>query len=244
VGRRFQREGASARKGQFILSHFTDFPMHKLTLSLLAAATLTFASCSDLKKTDDKDTLSDATQDTAVVARTGKTAADVATNAADAIDSTASKAGSAISNAFDITKAKLSDVKFPEVNLPGVTVRGNEDYQVYGVDEKVLFDTDKATVKASAAEALKQIGTSINQRYAGKDVRVLGFADSRGDKSYNRDLSKQRADAVKNYLITTDKLAADHVSTEAFGEEQPVASNATAAGRQENRRVEIAVKVR
>jgi outer membrane protein OmpA-like peptidoglycan-associated protein len=218
--------------------------MNKLTLGLLAAATLTFASCNDLKKSDDKDTLSDATQDTAVVARTGKTAADVATNAADAVDSAASKAGSAIGNAFDLTKAKLSDVKFPEVNLPGVTVRGNSDYQVYGVDEKVLFDTDKATVKPSAADALKQITASINQRYAGKDVRILGFADSRGDKSYNRDLSKQRADAVKNYLITTNKMPADRISTEAFGEEQPVATNATPAGRQENRRVEIAVKVK
>jgi outer membrane protein OmpA-like peptidoglycan-associated protein len=219
--------------------------MTKFPLAILAAATLTLASsCNDLKKTDEKNSLSDATQDTAVVARTGNTAADVATNAADAVDGAASKAGSAISNAFDLTKAKLADVKFPEVNLPGVTVRGNDDYQVYGVDEKVLFDTDKATVKPTAADALKQITASINQRYAGKDVRILGFADSRGDKSYNRDLSKQRAEAVKNYLVATNKMPADRVSTEAFGEEQPAASNATAAGRQENRRVEIAVKVK
>ncbi|RZK20293.1 MAG: OmpA family protein [Hymenobacter sp.] len=218
--------------------------MNKPVLALLAAATFSFASCSDLKKTDEKNTLGEATADTAVMARTGKTAGDVAANAANKVDSAASKAGSAISNAFDMTKAKLSDVKFPEINLPGVTVRGNEDYQIYGVDEKVLFDTDKAAVKPGAAEALKQISASINQRYAGKDVRVLGFADSRGDKSYNRALSKERADAVKNYLVATNKLPADHVSTEAFGEEAPVASNATAAGRQENRRVEIAVKVR
>ena len=218
--------------------------MNKPFLAVLAAATFSLASCNDLKKSDDKNSLSDATADTAVVARTGNTPGQVAANAADKVDSAASKAGAAISNAFDMTKAKLADVKFPEVNLPGVTVRGNEDYQVYGLDEKVLFDTDKAAVKPSAAEALKQITASINQRYPGKDVRVLGFADSRGDKSYNRDLSKQRAEAVKNYLVATNKLPADHVSTEAFGEEAPVASNATAAGRQENRRVEIAVKVR
>jgi outer membrane protein OmpA-like peptidoglycan-associated protein len=219
--------------------------MNKPTLLLLSAAMLTFAAgCSDLKKSDDKTTLGDATQDTAVVARTGQTAGDVAANAANAVDSAATKAGSAVSNAFDMTKAKLADVKFPEVNLPGVTVRGNDDYQVYGVDEKVLFDTDKAAVKPSAAEALKQISASITKRYAGKDVRILGFADARGDKSYNRDLSKQRAEAVKNYLVATNKMPADRVSTEAFGEEQPVASNATAAGRQENRRVEIAVKVK
>ena len=219
--------------------------MTKFTFSLLAAATLTLAAgCNDLKKSDEKNTLSDATADTAVVARTGKTPGEVAAGAANAVDSAASKAGTAISNAFDMTKAKLSDVKFPEVNLPGVTVRGNEDYQVYGLDEKILFDTDKSAVKPSAAEALKQITASITKRYPGKDVRVLGFADSRGDKSYNRELSKERAEAVKNYLVNTDKLPADRVSTEAFGEEAPVASNATAAGRQENRRVEIAVKVR
>jgi outer membrane protein OmpA-like peptidoglycan-associated protein len=217
--------------------------MTKSALSLLAAALL-LASCNDLKKSDDKTTLSDATADTAVVARTGQTVGDVATNAANTVDSAASKVGSAVSNAFDMTKAKLSDVKLPEVNLPGVTVRGNDDYQVYGLEEKVLFDTDKATIKPSAAEALKQISASITKRYPGKDVRVLGFADARGDKSYNRELSQQRAEAVKSYLITTDKLPADHLSTEAFGESQPVATNATPAGRQENRRVEIAVRVR
>jgi outer membrane protein OmpA-like peptidoglycan-associated protein len=217
--------------------------MTKLTYPLLAAVLL-LASCNDLKKSDEKNTLGDATTDTAVVARTGKTVGDVAANAANSVDSAASKVGSAVSNTFDITKAKLADVKLPEVNLSGVTVRGNEDYQVYGLEEKVLFDTDKATIKPTAAEALKQISASITKRYPGKDVRVLGFADARGDKSYNRELSKQRAEAVKNYLVATDKMPADHLSTEAFGESQPTATNATAAGRQENRRVEIAVSVR
>ena len=219
--------------------------MNKPFLTLLAAATFaTATACGDLKKSDDKNTLSDATHDTAVVARTGATAGDVAAGAANAIDSAASKTGTAISNAFDLTKAKLADLKLPEVSLSGVSVRGNDDYQVYGVDEQVLFDTNQATIKPGAAEALQQISASITKRYAGKDVRVLGFADSRGDKSYNRALSKQRAEAVKNYLVSTNKLPADRVSTEAFGEEQPVASNATAAGRKENRRVEIAVRVR
>lgn len=217
--------------------------MRILPYTLLSAAIL-LGGCNDLKKSDEKNTLGEATADTAVVARTGATVGDVAANAANAVDSAASKTGNAISNTFDMTKAKLADVKLPEVNLSGITVRGDADYQVYGVDEQVLFDTDKATIKPSAAAALKQISESITKRYAGKDVRVLGFADSRGDKSYNRDLSKQRAEAVKNYLITTDKLPADHLSTEAFGEEMPAATNATPAGRKENRRVEIAVRVK
>lgn len=218
--------------------------MAKSLLPLLAAATFVVTSCSDLKKSDEKSTLGDATRDTAVVARTGKTAGDVAAGAANSVDSAASKVGSAVSNAFDMTKAKLADVKLPEVSLAGVTVRGNDEYQVYGLEEKVLFDTGKATLKPGAAEALKQISASITKRYSGKDVRVLGFADATGDKNYNKELSQQRAEAVKNYLIATNKLPADHLSTEAFGESAPIASNATAAGRQENRRVEIAVRVK
>ena len=219
--------------------------MTKPFLALLAATALaSVTSCNDLKKSDEKNTLGEATHDTAVVARTGATPGDVAASAANAVDSAASKTGTAISNAFDMTKAKLADVKLPEITTTGLSVRGNEDYQVYDIGEEVLFDTDKATVKPSAAAALNQIDASITKRYAGKDVRVLGFADSRGDKSYNYELAKQRAEAVKNYLVQTGKMAADKVSTESFGEAAPVASNATAAGRKENRRVEIAVRIR
>lgn len=217
--------------------------MTKVTCALLAAVLL-LASCNDLKKSDDKTTLSDATADTAVVARTGATVSDVATNAANSVDNAANSVGNTVSDAFDVTKAKMTNVKLPEVSMSDVTVRGNADYQVYGLDEKVLFDTDKAVVKPSAAEALKQISSSINKRYPGKDVRVLGFADARGDKAYNRELGKERAESVKNYLITTDKMAADRLSTESFGETQPTATNTTAAGRQENRRVEIAVHIK
>jgi outer membrane protein OmpA-like peptidoglycan-associated protein len=218
--------------------------MNKPTLALLAAATLAFAtSCNDLKKSDDKTTLGDATADTAVVARTGETAAAVATDAANSVENAADKAGAAIEDAFDLTKEKLEDVRLPELTVKGLSTRGNKVYQVYDLNEEILFDTDKATIKPSAAEALNQIGASINKRFPNRRVRVLGFADSRGDKAYNRTLSKERAEAVKNYLITTDKMDASRVSTEAFGETEPVATNATPAGRQENRRVEIAVRI-
>ena len=218
--------------------------MNKLILTLLAAATLASAtSCSDLKKSDDKTTLGDATADTAVVARTGQTAGEVAANAVANVDSAASKAGDAIGNTFDLTKEKLENVRLPELTVTGLSTRANKVYQVYDLNEEVLFDTDKATIKPGAAEALNQIGASINKRFPNRRVRVLGFADSRGDKAYNRTLSKERAEAVKSYLVTTDKMDASRVSTEAFGETEPAATNATPAGRQENRRVEIAVRI-
>ena len=196
------------------------------------AATLLLASC-ETKHSETKDQLGEAGQDTAVLARDGQTASQMAGNAA-----------ASATNAWDLTKAKLADVKFKEVTLPGVSVRGDSTYSVYSVDETVLFDSEKADIKPSAAASLQQITASIGQRYATQQVRVMGFADSRGDKSYNRELSEKRAEAVKSYLVNTGRIAGARVSVEPMGEAQPVASNATAAGRQENRRVEIAVRTR
>ncbi|MDQ2792910.1 MAG: OmpA family protein [Bacteroidota bacterium] len=205
--------------------------MTKLLLPALAA-TLLLASC-ETKHSETKDQLGEAGQDTAVMARDGQTAGQM-------VDQAAASAA----NTWDMTKAKLADVKFKEMTLPGVTVRGDSTYSVYSVDETVLFDTDKAEVKPTAAASLQQITASIGQRYATQQVRVMGFADSRGDKGYNRELSEKRAEAVKNYLTTTGKIDGARVSVEPMGETQPVATNATAAGRKENRRVEIAVRTR
>lgn len=217
--------------------------MRKPFLSLLAALTV-LASCDNLKKPQDKDQPQEATNDTAVVYRDGKTAADVANNAADATANAASNAGNAVSNAFEVSKAKLNDLKFKEINLPSVSVRGNDDYSVYGLEEKVLFDTGKSDIKASAGSALNQIVASIGQRYGKNQIQVMGFADSRGDKDYNKDLSEKRAEAVKNWLTTNGKIDASRLSVEPMGEAMPAASNTTAAGRKENRRVEIAVRTK
>nr|WP_230687690.1 OmpA family protein [Hymenobacter ruricola] len=156
----------------------------------------------------------------------------------------AASAANSADNAWDLTKAKLADVKFKEITSPGVTVRGDSTYNVYSVDETVLFDTDKSDIKPTAAETLKQITGSIGQRYATGQVRVMGFADSRGDKNYNKDLSEKRAEAVKSYLVANGGIEAGRVSVEPMGEAMPAASNATAEGRQENRRVEIAVRTK
>ena len=205
------------------------------------AATVLLAGC-ETKKSETKDTLGHAIRDTAVMARDGRTAGDVAGNAAVATKDAAASAGAAIGNAWTVTKDKIKDLKFKELYLPGVSVRGDADYNVYSVDEAVLFDTDKVAIKPSAAKALQQITGPIGQRFSKSDVRVMGFADSHGDKNYNKDLSEKRADAVKNYLVATGKIDAGRVSVEPIGEAQPVTNNTTAAGRKENRRVEIAVR--
>ncbi|TGE20373.1 OmpA family protein [Hymenobacter aquaticus] len=210
--------------------------MKKHLLSVVALIAL-LTACDNLKNPETKDQPQEATADTAVVYRDGQTAGDAVAGAADA-------AGNAVSSGWDMTKQKLADVKYPEVNVSDVSVRGNDEYSVYGVEETVLFDTDKADIKAGASKALEQISASIGQRYATGPVYIMGFADSRGDKSYNRELSEKRANAVKTWLSQNGKIDASRVSVEPMGESQPVASNATAEGRQQNRRVEIAVRTK
>ena len=72
----------------------------------------------------------------------------------------------------------------------------------------------------------------------------MGSGDSRGEKGYNKALSEQCAETVKNYLVSTGKLEASRVSVEPMGEAMPVASNESATGRKKNRRVEIVVRTR
>jgi outer membrane protein OmpA-like peptidoglycan-associated protein len=145
---------------------------------------------------------------------------------------------------FDTTRTSLPLVTLLEIKNIGTTVRGDADYQVYSVDDVVLFDVDKATIKPGAANALDELLGSINQRYAGKEIMVMGFTDSTASASYNLSLAKQRAEAVKSYQTKSGKIAPDDVTTESFGQRQPVATNATTEGRQQNRRVEIVVKSR
>lgn len=208
----------------------------KSTLFSLLAATALLASC-ETKTSETKDQLGEAGMDTAVMARDGRTAGAV-------IDDAGRTAGAAIDDTWDMTKAKLNDVKLDEITLPGVSVRSDSNYNIYSLEETVLFDTGKSEIKPSAAEALQQITGSIGRRYSSSPVRVMGFADSRGDKSYNRELSEKRAEAVKNYLVSTGKIDASRMSVEPMGETKPIANNATAEGRQENRRVEIAVRTK
>lgn len=215
--------------------------MKKQLVSALALAALFTSACGDLKKPEAKDQPQEATTDTAVVYREGEGPADAANSAGAAVAGAASNAANAVDKTWDMTKAKLADVTYEEIDLPEVTVRGDDQFVVYGLEEKVLFDTDKAEIKPTSTRALSEIAASIGRRHGKSQVRVMGFADSRGDKSYNRELSAQRAEAVKNWLAKNGGIGDARVSIEPMGETDPVASNATAAGRQQNRRVEIAV---
>lgn len=99
------------------------------------------------------------------------------------------------------------------------------------------FDFDKAKLRPSAYSTLDEI-VEFSQKYPDAQFFVDGHTDSIGSESYNRQLSKKRAQAVKDYL--TDKgVPSERLKVRALGESRPIASNKTAAGRAKNRRVEV-----
>jgi len=103
----------------------------------------------------------------------------------------------------------------------------------------VLFDTGKFTLKPGAREKLAKI-SGIILAHPGLTITVEGHTDSVGGDDYNMKLSEDRANAVRTYLVSQG-LDSGIVTAQGFGKTRPVADNSTAAGRQQNRRVEMVV---
>jgi outer membrane protein OmpA-like peptidoglycan-associated protein len=103
----------------------------------------------------------------------------------------------------------------------------------------VLFDTGSYTLKPGAREKLAKI-SGILLAYPSLKVQVEGHTDSVGGDDFNQRLSEQRAEAVREYLVD-QMVPANAVSAFGFGKTRPVATNDTAEGRQQNRRVELVV---
>ena len=103
----------------------------------------------------------------------------------------------------------------------------------------VLFDTGKADLKPGAREKLSRL-SGVLLSHPGLHIEVEGHTDNVGADSYNQQLSETRASSVRDYLVR-EGIASNTVGTSGFGESKPVASNGTAAGKQQNRRVELIV---
>lgn len=103
----------------------------------------------------------------------------------------------------------------------------------------LLFATGKSDLTGGAAPNLNKLATFLHE-YADRTVYIEGHTDSVGSESLNYQLSQRRADSVKSYLVGQGIQAA-RISTTGLGEGTPVASNDTATGRQQNRRVEVII---
>ena len=126
------------------------------------------------------------------------------------------------------------------VTTPGVTVTNTGQAINVNLPEGILFATDSAAVSGPAQNDLYAIARNL-QSYPNTRVDVIGHTDSTGSDAYNMDLSQRRANAVAG-VLRAGGVASSRIATAGRGKTMPVASNDTAAGRAQNRRVEIVIR--
>ncbi|WP_266203536.1 OmpA family protein [Pontibacter kalidii] len=131
-----------------------------------------------------------------------------------------------------------------EMKEAEIEARATNEYNIYTLDDRVLFDTDKAEIRPEGEEKLQQIAKALNNLPPNAVIRVFGHADARAGAAYNKQLSEERANAVKNWLQEEGDVDANRLSIGAMGEQAPRATNKTPEGRQLNRRVSIVAVTR
>jgi outer membrane protein OmpA-like peptidoglycan-associated protein len=126
-----------------------------------------------------------------------------------------------------------------EQNLPAADVERVGEGIAVTFESGVLFPYNSADVLPAGRENLRQLATSL-RNYPGTTVLIVGHTDSSGSDEYNMGLSYRRAESARSFLAAQG-IDASRVRVEGRGESEPVADNSTDAGRQQNRRVEIAI---
>lgn len=106
-------------------------------------------------------------------------------------------------------------------------------------DSGILFSTNSSELRQTAKENIESLAKVLN-KYPDTNILIEGDTDNEGTEEYNQKLSKRRAQAVSDYAKGFN-VAGSRISTVGHGESQPIASNDTAEGRQQNRRVEVAI---
>ena len=144
-------------------------------------------------------------------------------------------AGILIGNKMDKQAQKI------EEEIPGAQVERVDNGIVVTFDESsgVYFDTAKYNINAASQTTLNKL-IAVFKEYPDTNLLVVGHTDSQGAEDYNMTLSKNRANAVTSYL-TSKGISSGRLTTNWFGETQPLHDNATAEGRAKNRRVNIAI---
>lgn len=142
-------------------------------------------------------------------------------------------AGGAIGAYMDVQEARLRD-RLAGTGV-GVTRVGNDI--VLRMPGNITFETDRADIRPSFFEVLGSVALVVKE-YDKTILEIMGHTDSTGTAEYNQGLSTRRAASVGAYL-QAQGVSPMRIVTRGFGEQYPIADNASAAGRQANRRVEL-----
>ncbi|WP_458791685.1 OmpA family protein [Yoonia sp. MH D7] len=205
---------------------------------VLATATMTFVSaCTDVAPNDGVKTR----QSAAIGAGLGALAGIASGDSASGRRENAAKGailggliGAGIGNALDRQEEELRAQLGSNV---GITNNGNN--LTVSLPQDILFATNSTTVSGASQSSLATLANSINS-YPNTTVNVVGHTDNVGDAAYNFDLSQRRAQAVTSVLMNAG-VSPQRIRSIGRGEDAPIATNATAQGRQQNRRVDVII---
>ncbi len=140
---------------------------------------------------------------------------------------------------FDAGSQAVGDLDKMEIALEvSLTTEYVETYRL----ENVFFDFDKATLRPESRAGLDEL-VAMMKKHPTMVIELAGHTDDHGDNAYNLKLSRARANAVRDYLVSRG-IPLTRVSAKGYGELEPVASNGTPEGRQLNRRTEVRVITR
>lgn len=103
----------------------------------------------------------------------------------------------------------------------------------------VLFDTARSDLKPGSLQKIYPLAEYLKE-HAETMVKIEGHTDNQGSSGYNAGLSQMRAEAVRDFLVSNG-ISPERITAQGMGEDYPVATNSTAAGRQQNRRVEVTI---
>ena len=143
--------------------------------------------------------------------------------------------GGGVGYYLDVQEAELRQ----ELASTGVSVIRDGDSIRLIMPGNITFKTDSADINAGFYSTLNSVAKVLN-KYDNSTVMVLGYTDSTGSAEYNQTLSRQRANAVAAYL-QGQGVKSSRFEIMGLGSSNPIASNSTAEGRQQNRRVEIKI---
>ena len=142
-------------------------------------------------------------------------------------------AGAAIGHQMDKQAKELA------VDIPGATVQRIGEGIAITFPDGLLFAFDSDALNATARENLRKLAVSL-QKYPNTRALIVGHTDSKGSNSYNDDLSQRRALTAAGF-VGAQGVERARLETAGRGEREPIETNATDGGRQQNRRIEIAI---
>jgi outer membrane protein OmpA-like peptidoglycan-associated protein len=217
------------KKNEAAMKNFTK----TAGLSILCAFTI--SACAEIENSPQKNTIQGAGIGAAAGAVAGLILGD---DTKDVIIGTAAGAiiGGVVGNRLDAQEAALRD----SLTSKGTTIHNTGSELIVTLQERITFDTDSTYVRDSFRSEIAKIADNLNE-YSDTTVDVVGHTDSSGSEEYNQALSADRAYSVTN-ILTARGVDDGRIVSYGRGETSPLASNDTASGKAENRRVEIIIR--